>query len=140
MLIYLIIAAELAILYTVFWYVYVRDPKPYKISGNLWGKYGDKGFTAGGADPTLPFAVETEQEMMRWWRQAQSEGNPDNMEAKIARSNALRYRRMMHRRYPLKHEHYAQPDANAPQEQALISRVLGMFSRTLDALSVKHPT
>ena len=36
---YLIIAVELAILYTVFWYVFIREPKPYRVAGNLWGSY-----------------------------------------------------------------------------------------------------
>lgn len=39
MLAYVIIAIELAILYTVFWYVYLREPQPYKIKGNPWGGY-----------------------------------------------------------------------------------------------------
>src|SRR5260221_6002736 len=99
MLIYLIIAAELAILYTVFWYVYVRDPKPYKIVGNLWGKYGDNGFTAGGADPTLPLAVEQEQEFMQWWRtQAPSDSYPDHVAfgsgSPTRRNTTLHYTRL----------------------------------------------
>lgn len=36
---YLIIAIELAILYTVFWYVFLREPRPYKIRENIWGNY-----------------------------------------------------------------------------------------------------
>src|SRR4030095_1800916 len=60
MLMSFLIAAELAILYTAFWYIYVRDPKPLKIVGNPWGKYGESGFTAGGIDPTLPLAFERE--------------------------------------------------------------------------------
>lgn len=36
---YLIIAAELLILYTVFWYIFLREPKPYKVKGNPWGLY-----------------------------------------------------------------------------------------------------
>lgn len=36
---YLIIAAELAILYTVFWYIFLREPRPYKVSRNIWGNY-----------------------------------------------------------------------------------------------------
>jgi len=36
---YTIIAIELAILYTVFWYVFLREPKPYRIRGNAWGAY-----------------------------------------------------------------------------------------------------
>jgi len=63
MLMYFLIAAELAILYTAFWYIYVREPKPLKlkIAGNPWGKYGESGFTAGGIDPTLPFVFDREQ-------------------------------------------------------------------------------
>ncbi|HEY9871180.1 MAG TPA: hypothetical protein V6D08_18595 [Candidatus Obscuribacterales bacterium] len=55
MLIYVLIAVELAILYTAFWYVYVREPRPIRIRGNPWGGYGDAGCTTGGADPALPF-------------------------------------------------------------------------------------
>lgn len=36
---YLIIGIELAILYTVFWYVFLREPRPYKIKENIWGYY-----------------------------------------------------------------------------------------------------
>ena len=39
MLAYLIIGIELAILYTVFWYVFLREPRPYKIKENIWGYY-----------------------------------------------------------------------------------------------------
>jgi hypothetical protein len=39
MLAYVIIAVELLILYTVFWYVFLREPKPYRIKGNAWGVY-----------------------------------------------------------------------------------------------------
>jgi len=39
MLAYAIIAFELAILYTVFWYVFLREPRPYRVQGNTWGGY-----------------------------------------------------------------------------------------------------
>jgi hypothetical protein len=39
MLIYLIIAAELVILYTFFWYVFLRTPSSFIIKGNPWGNY-----------------------------------------------------------------------------------------------------
>ena len=39
MLCYLFLAFELAILYAVFWYLFVREPKEYKVSGPLWGVY-----------------------------------------------------------------------------------------------------
>ena len=55
MFVYLLIAAELAVLYTVFWYLYVREPKHKRhISANMWGTY-DEPMTRDGADPTLPF-------------------------------------------------------------------------------------
>lgn len=36
---YLIIGVELVILYTVFWYVFLYEPKPYKVTGPIWGIY-----------------------------------------------------------------------------------------------------
>lgn len=40
---YLLIAFELAILYLVFWHVFIREPKPYRVRGNLWGSYEGAG-------------------------------------------------------------------------------------------------
>lgn len=40
MFVYVLIVAELAVLYTVFWYLYVRKPECKKnISSDLWGSY-----------------------------------------------------------------------------------------------------
>ncbi len=36
---YLLIAFELAFLYAAFWYVFIREPKPFRITGRLWGSY-----------------------------------------------------------------------------------------------------
>lgn len=36
---YLIIAAELLVLYTVFWYIFLKEPKPYRIKSDIWGRY-----------------------------------------------------------------------------------------------------
>ena len=38
---YLVIGFEIAILYTVFWYVFLREVKPHRVSGNPWGQYRD---------------------------------------------------------------------------------------------------
>lgn len=38
---YVLIALELVILYSVFWYVFVREPKPFELKENLWGYYPD---------------------------------------------------------------------------------------------------
>src|SRR5688572_29343342 len=40
MFVYVLIVAELAVLYTVFWYLYVRKPEcKRRISSDLWGSY-----------------------------------------------------------------------------------------------------
>jgi hypothetical protein len=49
---YAIIAFELLILYTVFWYVFLREPQPYRIQGNPWGGYHNG---------------EQEQEIAQWF-------------------------------------------------------------------------
>lgn len=41
---YLVIGLEIAILYTAFWYVFVREVKPYRVVGNPWGGYGTDDF------------------------------------------------------------------------------------------------
>ncbi len=50
MLAYAIVFIELTILSGVFWYVFIREPKPYKVDGELWGSYyetGDEDTTCG---------------------------------------------------------------------------------------------
>jgi hypothetical protein len=62
MFVYLLIAAELAVLYTVFWYLYVREPQEKRrISANLWGTY-EESLVDGRVDPTLPFLCHHEEE------------------------------------------------------------------------------
>jgi len=39
MFVYFLIGLELALVYGVFWYVFVREPKPYNVNGELWGSY-----------------------------------------------------------------------------------------------------
>ncbi len=141
MLIYLIIAAEFAILYTVFWYVYVREPKPYKISNSLWGKYGQEEGTASGVDPTLEIRQEQLAHNVSLWK---SQLSPDQYgdEAVYARlrTNSSQYRRSVRKRQPARHNGSFEIVESTPEsEQALISRVLNMFGKTLDALNVKVP-
>ncbi len=38
----LIVLAEVCLLATVFWYVFVREPRPFEITDNLWGCYDQK--------------------------------------------------------------------------------------------------
>jgi hypothetical protein len=56
MFVYLLIAAELAVLYTVFWYLYLREPTDNRrISARMWGSYDNDDLEQ--ADPTLPEVV-----------------------------------------------------------------------------------
>ena len=55
MFVYLLIAAELAVLYTAFWYLYAREPKQERrIKGRMWGTYEDSP-AALKADQSLSF-------------------------------------------------------------------------------------
>jgi hypothetical protein len=56
MWIYLIIAAELGLFYTLFWFYFVREPQPFKVKGNPWGAYDE--LTTGGVEPTAPFITD----------------------------------------------------------------------------------
>lgn len=51
MFVYVLITAELAILYAVFWYLYLRDPLQRRnIVGETWGSYGESALTTCGAE------------------------------------------------------------------------------------------
>lgn len=52
MFVYLLIAFELALVYTVFWYLYLRNPqmKQRRIKGSQWGTYHNSPYTADGGD------------------------------------------------------------------------------------------
>jgi len=47
---------ELALLYTVFWYVFIREPKPFELRAGYWGSYqrDSSEFTAYGANRHMP--------------------------------------------------------------------------------------
>lgn len=65
MFVYLLIAAELAILYVAFWYLYVREPKHKgHISGSLWGAYHEIHDEQQTVDPYLQW-LQAHGEAMR---------------------------------------------------------------------------
>ena len=39
---YLVIAFELTILSTVFWYIFIREDKPFRVAENMWGQYDNQ--------------------------------------------------------------------------------------------------
>jgi len=147
MLIYLIIAAELAILYTVFWYVYVRDPKPYKIVGNLWGRYEEDSLTASGASPVRSCITDKHKELLNWWQsQTPSYNYPDHVQhgsaSHFSRPAAQAVRRAVARRYPIRHALTCTKDkpSTPDKKQGLfLSHILTIFNRALGGLNVKVP-
>lgn len=44
---YLLILAELTILASVYWFVFIREPKPLEIRENIWGCYDSGNATTG---------------------------------------------------------------------------------------------
>lgn len=64
MFVFILISAELAILYTVFWYLYLREPRQARrISGDDWGSY-NQATTSDGISAVKPFMVPQYKEMI----------------------------------------------------------------------------
>lgn len=62
---YVLIAGELFMLTGFFWYVFIREPKPFELKENLWGIYdpGMKAYTARGAHEPVKQSVEADTEL-----------------------------------------------------------------------------
>ena len=75
---YVIIACELAILYTVFWYIFLREPKPYTIHGDPWGTYDEApDLTADGIN-TVYDDMPMHEQSNYWSMMARSARAPEN--------------------------------------------------------------
>ena len=82
---YLLIAAELIILSTVFWYVFLKEPRPFELKDNLWGYY-DKSL-----DVYTTYGAQSVQQFMRadcegWLKEGNSHERHD-----IARTRPARH-------------------------------------------------
>lgn len=62
---YVLIAGELFMLTGFFWYVFIREPKPFELKENLWGIYdpGASVYPAGGAQQPVKQPVEADAEL-----------------------------------------------------------------------------
>lgn len=62
---YVLIASELIMLTGFFWYVFIREPKPFELKENLWGVYDPRvdAFTARGAHRPAQQPVEVDHEL-----------------------------------------------------------------------------
>jgi hypothetical protein len=57
---WILIGFELAILYFAFWFVFVREPKQYKIKGDPWGLY-EENVRRSGASNVDTYVLEYSQ-------------------------------------------------------------------------------
>lgn len=83
MFIYLLIAFELGILYTVFWYIYVQEPKSINLSGFSWGNYDLD------APDLIPVVAENPQQSP-WMVPGQYIQHPENIPVlkQVAKQNS----------------------------------------------------
>ena len=140
----LIIALELVILYTVFSYIFLHEPRPYRITGDPWGRYE--------VNPAKPLPV-TEYET------ALSPGNYQQQEYASARSfppawqdnqERVAYFNSTDAAQTLPSARLSEMPANGnpgygwvmaeqPRHPAMIAKALDSFLRTLDDLGAKLP-
>ncbi len=135
MLVYLIIAAELAILYTVFWYVYVHEPRPYKPRRGLWGSY-DESLARVSADAH----ASEDQSLNSSW-------GSDRADDYLRMPVSLVYLSRSHPTCPLVERKFKQENEADRQmglnclraEETLLQRMLETVGRTIRSLNVKLP-
>ncbi len=63
---YIIIGIELAILYFVFWVVFIREPRPREIRAELWGRYAsaEEELLENTKQPAVPSMLFIDQERL----------------------------------------------------------------------------
>lgn len=129
---YVIIAIELAILYTVFWYIFLREPRPYRVKGNPWGGYDTKASHYQYFEPTI-----------------------ESDECTYARNNCERIETTSRTVYsPHRHLTAQQPQklcvsgdlkygwvvaGHEQREASAVAKLFVKFQQTLEGMSVKTP-
>jgi hypothetical protein len=134
---YLVIAFELAILYTVFWYIFLREPKPFKVAGNIWGQYDNGSKFAGSQiDPTLP--IQTRQDWMTLNEMYYSEycGNRSRPQFRRGIANAKVKLPRISRNPSL---NYGWVLADEQQQHEAVPQFLNKLQNTLEELRLKIP-
>jgi len=134
---YLVIGFELAILYTIFWYVFIREPKPLKLRADQWGRYqrGYDHFTAYGAEHHVPDQLTDEINQRQLYNQSR-------------RRMAVQRRRRQ--RLNLAQNYGEQRKRQAPfalrvttnhdyERRSAVERFLANLTRAISDLSAKPP-
>ncbi len=129
MLAYAIVFFELAILSVVFWYVFLREPQPYKVEGDLWGSYyepSNEDTKCGGERLKSYLEQEGYSENSCLMCGAHDDG-PFNQYAMRSLQSGVR---------PLgRFEPVANPTAKEPKDAAQAEGAAKLFKRFHDALS-----
>lgn len=123
---YLIIGVELAILYAVFWYVFIREPRPYTLKGDLWGTYSQSAYTTGD-----DYALSS----TRQWEH--------NMEVLNQIQNGRTLNQMHQSNLPMKPientKQYGWVLNNRDAEAGAVAKLFGRLSESVEVMSVKVP-
>jgi len=145
MVAYLIIAVELAILYGVFWTIFIREPNSPSVKGAMWGSYGHEAesYTTYGAGAGLPVQLtdqindrELESYYAHHWdmepssaaRRARHQGNV--VRGRSQRASMRRYQQL---RYGWVSSELIE------DEKTLVGKLFQNLSRAINTLSVKLP-
>lgn len=123
---YLIIAVELAILYSVFWYVFIREPRPYTLKGDLWGTY---------SQPSVTACDDYASSSARQW--------DHNMEVLKKIQNGHNQNQAHHSNLPMKPientKQYGWVVNSKDAEAGAVAKLFGRFRDSIEVMSVKVP-
>jgi hypothetical protein len=145
MVAYLIIAVELAILYGVFWSVFIREPHSPHVKGAMWGSYGrdPESYTTYGAEDHLPVQLIdqiNDRELdtyyaHHWDMESSSAARRTRHQANVVRA---RSQRASMRRYQQLRYGWVSSEL-IEDEKTLVGKLFQNLSRAINQLSVKLP-
>jgi hypothetical protein len=124
---YLIIGVELAILYSVFWYVFIREPRPYTVKGDMWGTYSQSSLTT---------YDDYSSSSDRQWLQ-------NNSEVLLNLQNGHNTNQVHHSNLPMKPientKQYGWVVRDRDAEAGAVAKLFGKFRNSVEVMSVKLP-
>jgi len=123
---YFIITFEVAFLYTVFWYIFLREPKPFRVVGDPWGRYDTD---ANNANQNPALAMQSNRHEWMGVNQSQYYGSP----ARHQNGSVPKELPTINRNPAIKYGWVAEDD----QQPATMPRVLVGFRETLDELRLR---
>jgi hypothetical protein len=138
---YLVIGFELAILYSIFWYVFIREPKPQEIRGDDWGRYENnpEDFTAysasqrsepRGGDDSIPqfnqLELYLEQERQFRYERLLRDGFSSPSQRRLENQRRIFYERTCRR-------------SRERARKSAVEKLFANFGRAISAFNAKTP-